>query len=201
MPLALSVENIANDVSVVGEVVSSIKRDNGLVIKKQRVAIGVIGMIFESRPNVVIDCSALAIKSGNAIILKGGKEASYTNQILFKIVVKSIEGLLPKGSVELLTTRAEVGLLLEQVGFVDLIIPRGGEGLINYVVENSKVPVLAHYKGLCHIYIDESADLEQAASIVLNAKTQRPGVCNAVETLLVHKNIDDQFILKLYEVL
>lgn len=196
--MANSVENIANQSQVVNEIVSEIKRDDGLVIQKQRVPIGVLAMIFESRPNVVIDCSALAIKSGNAIILKGGKEASHSNQILCEIVNKAIGELLPEHAVQLVTSRDEVGELLNQTGLVDLIIPRGGESLIDYVVSHSKVPVLAHYKGLCHIYIDASAKLDKATEIVLNAKVQRPGVCNAVETLLVNESLSDEYLLGLF---
>ncbi len=158
-------------------------------------------MIVESRPNVVIDCSALAIKSGNAIILKGGKEASHSNQILAEIVIEAVENILPDFSVQLVTSRDDVRQLLEQVESIDLVIPRGGEGLIKYVVDNSRIPVLAHYKGLCHIYIDKSANLSQAIDIVLNAKVQRPGVCNAVETVLIHEALlagEHQFIQELF---
>ncbi len=158
-------------------------------------------MIFESRPNVVIDCSALAIKSGNAIILKGGKEVHRSNLILANLVNKAIADLLPDFSVQLVSTRDDVKELIQQVGLIDLVIPRGGEGLIRYITANSKIPVLAHYKGLCHIYIDESADHAQAKDIVLNAKVQRPGVCNAVETLLIHKNISTDFISDLFAAL
>jgi len=197
--LAGSVENIAEQEQVVNKVVSEIVREDGLKIQEQQVPIGVLAMIFESRPNVVIDCSALAIKSGNAIILKGGKEANHSNQILAEIVVDAIENVLPDFSVQLVTSRDDVRQLLEQVEFIDLVIPRGGEGLIKYVVDNSRIPVLAHYKGLCHIYIDESANLSQAIDIVLNAKVQRPGVCNAVETVLVHKALlENQFIRDLF---
>jgi len=197
--LAQSVENIASQEQVANTIVSEIKRDDGLVIQEQRVPIGVLAMIFESRPNVVIDCSALAIKSGNAIILKGGKEAHYSNEILAEIVNQSIKKLVPDFSVQLVTTRDDVRQLLEQVDYIDLVIPWGGEGLIRYVVDNSRVPVLAHYKGLCHIYIDESAEPEKAIEIVLNAKVQRPGVCNAVETLLLDSGLSNEFILKLFE--
>ena len=199
--LADSVLSIAAQPQVVNEIVSELKRDDGLLIQKQRVPIGVLAMIFESRPNVVIDCSALAIKSGNAIILKGGKEAHYSNQILANIVTDSIKELLPKNSVQLVTTRDDVGQLLEQVDTIDLVIPRGGESLIKYVVANSKVPVLAHYKGLCHIYVDSSADQKSAIEIVVNAKVQRPGVCNAVETVLLNKTLSEAFITDLFSTL
>ncbi len=201
LALADSVLSIAAQPQVVNEIVSELKRDDGLLIQKQRVPIGVLAMIFESRPNVVIDCSALAIKSGNAIILKGGKEAHHSNQILANIVTDSIKELLPNNSVQLVTTRDDVGQLIEQVDTVDLVIPRGGESLIKYVVANSKVPVLAHYKGLCHIYVDSSADQKSAIDIVINAKVQRPGVCNAVETVLLNKALPKVFIADLFRTL
>ena len=196
--LADSVLSIAAQPQVVNEIVSELKREDGLRIQKQRVPIGVLAMIFESRPNVVIDCSALAIKSGNAIILKGGKEAQFSNQILAKIVTDSIKDILPDNSVQLVKTRDDVSQLLEQVDSIDLVIPRGGESLIRYVVANSKVPVLAHYKGLCHIYIDKDAEPKSAIDIVINAKVQRPGVCNAVETVLLNKSLPEQFIIDLF---
>ena len=196
--LAESVRSIEGQSQVVNEIVSEVRRDDGLLIQKQRVPIGVLAMIFESRPNVVVDCSALAIKSGNAIILKGGKEAYHSNLVLAKVVIDAIGDLLPANSVQLVTTRDDVKVLLEQVGLIDLVIPRGGESLINYVTSNSKVPVLAHYKGLCHIYIDDAADLSSAVAIVENAKVQRPGVCNAVETLLLHKELPNDFVVSLF---
>lgn len=189
-----AVEQIANQDQVVGEQVSSFTREDGLTISKQRVPLGVIGMIFESRPNVVIDCSALAIKSGNCIILKGGKEAKESNRVLSQIVRDAIKEFLPENVVQLIDNREQVSELLNQVGFVDVIIPRGGERLIEHVYNNSKIPVIAHFKGLCHIFVDESADLDKAIEIILNAKTQRPGVCNAMETLILHKNLPEDFV-------
>jgi glutamate-5-semialdehyde dehydrogenase len=196
--MSQSVSNIAEQPQVANEIVSELKRDDGLIIQKQRIPIGVLAMIFESRPNVVVDCSALAIKSGNAIILKGGKEAKHSNQILANIVNQAIADILPKHTVQLVTSRDDVRQLLEQVDYIDLVIPRGGESLVNYVVNHSKVPVLAHYKGLCHIYIDATADLQKAIEIVINGKVQRPGVCNAVETLLLDEQLGDEFILDLF---
>lgn len=190
--MAAAVKQIAEQAEVVGTITESFTRDDGLKISKQRIPIGVIAMIFESRPNVVVDCSALAIKSGNCIILKGGKEAANSNAILTEIIREAIKDFIPSEVVQIITTRDDVTNLLDQVGLVDVIIPRGGEGLINYVCENSKVPVLAHYKGLCHIFIDETADATQAKDIVLNAKVSRPGVCNAMETLLVHKDFSKE---------
>lgn len=201
--IANSAKQIAKQDQVVGEVTESITRADGLLIQKERIPLGVIGMIFESRPNVVIDCSCLAIKSGNCIILKGGKEAKCSNQILAKIVQEAIENFIPKNTVQLINSRDDVALMLSQVGLIDVIIPRGGEKLIQYVYDNSKVPVIAHFKGLCHIFIDQSANLKDAINIVINAKTQRPGVCNALETLLIHKdlptNFADDLILALIE--
>ncbi len=194
-----SVEAIALQPQVVGEIVESTTRQDGLIINKQRIPIGVIGMIFESRPNVVIDCSCLAIKSGNSIILKGGKEAHHSNLALVKIVKDAIKDILPYNSVQLISTREDVSNLLKQSKYIDVIIPRGGEKLIEYVYENSLIPVIAHFKGLCHIFIDKDYPLNQAIDICLNAKTQRPGVCNAMETLLIHKEYPKQNIINLLE--
>jgi len=192
---------IAAQERVVGKMLESKTRSDGLVIQKEQIPLGVIGMIFESRPNVVIDCSCLAIKSGNCIILKGGKEAIHSNQVLAKIVRSSIEKHIPKDVVQMISSHEEVGELLNQVGLVDVIIPRGGEKLINFVYENSKVPVIAHFKGLCHIFVDESAELESTIKIILNAKTQRPGVCNAVETLLLHQDLPRNFVDDIFQAL
>lgn len=197
--MASSVKNIAKQDQVVGEVTQRLKRADGLIITKERTPIGVIGMIFESRPNVVIDSSALAIKSGNCIILKGGKEAANSNEILFKIIRDAITPHLAPSCIQMLFNRSDVSELLKQTSYVDLIIPRGGEGLIQYVCENSKVPVLAHFKGLCHVFIDESANLSDALEMAINAKTHRTGVCNAMETLLIHKSIKKDFLIKLFK--
>ncbi|MFT6632092.1 MAG: glutamate-5-semialdehyde dehydrogenase [Bacteriovoracaceae bacterium] len=193
MEMVSGVLSIASQNQVVGEITETQTREDGLIIEKQRIPLGVIGMIFESRPNVVIDCSCLAIKSGNCIILKGGKEANESNRILTEIVRKAIKEFIPEDVVQLIDSREDVASLLQQVGLVDVIIPRGGEKLINYVYENSKVPVIAHFKGLCHIFIDQSANLDNALKIIINAKTQRPGVCNAMETLLLHKELPQSF--------
>ena len=188
-----TVRSIAAQKEVVGEIIEESIREDGLRILKERVSLGVIGMIFESRPNVVIDCSCLAIKSGNCIILKGGKEANESNNILAGLVQKAIAAHIPENVVQLIHSRKAVGDLLNQVGYVDVIIPRGGENLINYVYDNSQIPVIAHFKGLCHVFVDESANLEQALEIIINSKTQRPGVCNAMETLILHENLSDEF--------
>jgi glutamate-5-semialdehyde dehydrogenase len=182
---------IANQAEVVGQFEESFTNNQGLIIKKQRIPLGVILMIFESRPNVVVDCAALAIKSSNAIILKGGKEAKYSNQMLGQIIQNAIAPFIPKESVQVLASdkREMLDELLTLKDYIDVVIPRGGEKLIEHVYNHSKIPVIAHYKGLCHIYIDQFADAKKSCDIVINAKTQRPGVCNAVETLLVHQDV------------
>lgn len=197
--MAKAVRAIADQPDVVGEVVESYDRPNGLRVRRERVPLGVIAMIFESRPNVVIDCSALAIKSGNAILLKGGKEATHSNKVLGEIVRTAITPYMPKDAVIVLdsTSRKTVQELLKLPQYIDLVIPRGGEGLVKYVVANAQMPVVAHYKGVCHVYVHDDADLHQALNIALNAKVQRPGVCNAMETLLVNKDIAESFLKSL----
>ncbi len=200
--MANAVRAIANQPDVVGEVVESYERPNGLKIKRERVPIGVIAMIFESRPNVVIDCSSLAIKSGNAILLKGGKEARHSNKVLGDIVRAAIAPYLPKDVVIVLdsTSRKSVQEMLKLPEYINLMIPRGGESLVKYVVANAQMPVVAHYKGICHTYVHEDADLEKALQICVNAKVQRPGVCNAMETLLVNRSVAEPFLKKLLPV-
>jgi glutamate-5-semialdehyde dehydrogenase len=184
--LSESVIEIAKSPQVVGLKEEKRQRPNGLIIEKQRIPLGVIGMIFESRPNVVIDGIALAIKSGNAIILKGGKEANHSNKILFEVANRACQNLLPLGSLNLVETRDEVLSLLKLHEYIDLMIPRGGSQLISFVKTHASMPVVAHDKGLCHIYVDSTA--KNPIPIILNSKIQRPGVCNAVETLLIHKD-------------
>ena len=184
----------------VGEVVKMWKRPNGLMVGRMRIPLGVIGFIYESRPNVTVDAASLCLKSGNAVILKGGSEAINSNMILVQILADALEKSgLPKGAVQMIPTtdREAVKVLISMDEYVDVIIPRGGEGLIRFVAENSKVPVLKHYKGVCHVYVDEHADLDMAQEICFNAKVQRPGVCNAMETMLVHKNIASEFLPKM----
>ncbi len=162
-----------------------------------RIPLGVIGIIYESRPNVTIDAAGLCFKAGNAVILRGGSEALNSNQALSGIVSDVLkEKGLPESAVQLVPVRDReaINILLAQEEFIDLIIPRGGEGLIRFVVENSKIPVLKHYKGVCHVYVDEGADLDMAREICFNAKVQRPGVCNALETMLVHKSGSRDFL-------
>ena len=178
----------------IGDIVTEWKRPNGLLIRKVRVPLGVIGIIYESRPNVTVDTVALALKTGNAIVLRGGKEAIHSNERLVEIL-SAIPGL-PSGAIQLLdsTTRDSVQELIQARGLVDVIIPRGGAGLINFVVENSIVPVIETGAGNCHVFVDESANFDMADRIVLNAKTQRPSVCNAAEKLLVHEKIAADYI-------
>ncbi|MBG08830.1 MAG: glutamate-5-semialdehyde dehydrogenase [Halobacteriovoraceae bacterium] len=195
--MAEAVISIAKSPKVLGEIVSEFKRDDGLIIQRERIPIGVIAMIFESRPNVVIDCGALAFKSGNAIILKGGKEANHSNKLLTHIFQEAINDYVNPDVIQLLDSREDLQEILTLKEHIDVVIPRGGEGLIQYVYENSKIPVIAHFKGLCHIYVHDDADLEKATDICMNAKTQRPGVCNAMETLLVHENMAKKFLPKL----
>jgi glutamate-5-semialdehyde dehydrogenase len=172
-------------------------RPNGLQIARMRIPLGVIGIIYESRPNVTVDAAGLCLKAGNAVILRGGSEAFFSNQALAAIIEQALENSgLPDKAVQVVPVREReaVYALLNQEAFIDLIIPRGGEGLIRSVVENSKIPVLKHYKGVCHIYVDLDADLEMAQHICFNAKVQRPGVCNAMETLLVHRSVAEAFL-------
>jgi len=181
----------------VGAISKSWLRPNGLEITRMRIPLGVIGIIYESRPNVTIDAAGLCLKAGNAVILRGGSEALYSNQTLADIIgqVLSDHGL-PETAVQIVPVRDRnaINILLNQEEFIDLIIPRGGEGLIRFVVEHSTIPVLKHYKGVCHVYVDEGADLNMAEEICFNAKVQRPGVCNAMETMLVHRSIAKEFL-------
>ena len=181
----------------VGEVTGMWKRPNGLMVGRVRIPLGVIGFIYESRPNVTTDAAGLCLKSGNTVILKGGSEAIHSNLILADIFREALdETSLPQKAVQVIPTteREAVGILLSLEDDVDIIIPRGGEGLIRFVTENSRIPVLKHYKGVCHIYVDEFADLEMASKVCFNAKVQRPGVCNAMETMLVHEHIAKDFL-------
>ena len=181
----------------VGSIVKTWLRPNGLQVSRMRIPLGVIGIIYESRPNVTIDAAGLCLKAGNAVILRGGSEALYSNQALAAVISDSLdEKNLPAAAVQVVPfkDRSAVHALLNQEQFIDLIIPRGGEGLIRFVVENSKIPVLKHFKGVCHVYVDDGADLKMAEEICFNSKVQRPGVCNAMETLLVHQSIAQQFL-------
>ena len=173
----------------VGGLIEEKKRPNGLQIRKVRTPIGVIGIIYESRPNVTIDCAGLCLKSGNAAILRGGKEALHSNQALANILANALESTgLPKHSVQLIPTtdRSALNHLLTLDEYVHCIIPRGGEGLIRFVAENSRIPVIKHYKGVCNLYLDEGCDPAMAQNIAVSAKCGRPGVCNAIENLIIH---------------
>ncbi|MDY6933688.1 MAG: glutamate-5-semialdehyde dehydrogenase [Spirochaetota bacterium] len=181
----------------VGSISKTWHRPNGLQVSRMRVPLGVIGIIYESRPNVTIDAAGLCIKAGNAVILRGGSEAFHSNQALASIINRSLFDVgLPEKTVQVLPIkeRSAVNVLLAQSEYIDLIIPRGGEGLIHFVVENSKIPVLKHYKGVCHVYVDQGADLPTAMDICYNSKVNRPGVCNAMETLLVHRSVANTFL-------
>ncbi len=204
--MADGLKNVAILPDPIGEGVKRWKRPNDLDISMVRVPLGVIGMIYESRPNVTVDAAALCLKAGNSIILRGGTEAIYTNKVLAKVIIKAaIEGGLPEGCIQLIdmVDRELVNKLVKMNEFVDVIIPRGGKGLKKAIIANATVPVIETGSGICHIYVDEDADLNMAQEIIINAKTQRPGVCNAVETVLVHKNIANAFLpalsQKLYE--
>jgi len=188
----------------VGAKISRWMRPNGLDIQKVRVPIGVIAIIYESRPNVTADTAALCFKTSNALILRGGKEAMHSNRIIAERLQLGGERKgLPPYSIQLVQTldRDAIRVLVQMVGKVDLVIPRGGEGLINAVTELARVPVIKHYKGVCHTYVDESADLDSALRICENAKVQRPGVCNAMETLLVHEKIAPVFLPRFKEMM
>ncbi len=186
----------------VGEVTKMWRRPNGLLVGRVRIPLGVIGIIYESRPNVTVDAAALCLKSGNAVILKGGKESIHSNLVLAKVMQEALtEANIPKGAIQVIPSVAREATLelLKQDELVDLIIPRGGEGLIRFVAENSRIPVLKHYKGVCHIFVDENADLDLAETVCFNAKVQRPGVCNAMETMLVHEKIAPAFIPRMHD--
>ena len=195
--MAAGVEEVAELADPVGQIISETHRPNGLLIQKIRTPIGVIGIIYESRPNVTVDCASLCLKSGNASILRGGKEAFNSNMCLARIIAQALEEAgLPSKSVQIIPTgdRAAMNTLLKLDQFVNCIIPRGGESLIRFVVENSTIPVIKHYKGVCTIYVDEFADAEMAKAIAVNAKCQRPGTCNAAENLIVHESQADAFL-------
>jgi len=200
--MAKSLKEIAMLTEPVGRVLDGWYTDDGIRIEKVSVPIGVIGVIYESRPNVTADVGALCFKSGNVAILKGGKEAEHSNRAIANILQNVLEeNGLPREIISLLpdSSRAGVDYLIKQDKYVDLIVPRGGEGLIRYVTSNATVPVVKHDKGLCHTYIEKSANLDMAIKIAINAKCQRPGVCNAMETLIVDKAIAKEALPKLKE--
>ncbi len=197
LSMAEGLRQVASFDDPVGEVTFMKTLDNGLIIGQKRVAMGVIGIIFEARPNVTADAFGLCLKAGSAVILRGGKEAIGSNKIIVELFQQTLQKQgLPKECVQIVkdTNRETANEMMRLNGYLDVLIPRGGAGLIRNVVENSTVPVIQTGIGNCHIYVDESADLQKAANIVINAKTQRPGVCNACESLLVHKNIAEKFM-------
>jgi len=200
--MADALRDIAKLKDPVGRVIDGWKIDNGLTIEKVKIPIGVIGIIYESRPNVTSDAAGLCLMSGNACILKGGKEAFNSNTVIIEILRDVLErNNLPADAISILPdySRSGVEWLIKQDKYVDLIIPRGGEKLIKFVSENSKVPVVKHDKGLCHVYVHKNADLEKAVKISINAKVQRPGVCNAMETLLVDRAVAGEFLPRIKE--
>ena len=195
--MADGLKEVAHLNDPVGSLSKTRQMPNGLSVSKMRIPLGVIGIIYESRPNVTIDAAGLCLKAGNAVILRGGSEALNSNKALAAMISQALDETgLPKEAVQIVPVRdrAAVNFLLRQEEFIDLIIPRGGEGLIRFVVENSKIPVLKHYKGVCHVYVDDGADLKMAEDICFNAKVQRPGVCNSMETMLVHKSVTQNFL-------
>lgn len=195
--MSTACKDVAAQSDPVGEIEGMTKRPNGLLIGRMRIPLGVILMIYESRPNVTIDSAILCLKAGNSIILRGGSEAIHSNLALAKILREAlVENGLPESAAQVVpvTDREAVAILLKQEDSIDVAIPRGGEGLIRAVTEQAHMPVLKHYKGVCHAYVDEQADLPQALEIVYNGKVQRPGVCNALECLLVHKSVAEEFL-------
>ena len=192
--MAKGLQAVINLPDPVGQVVEEWVRPNGLRIRKVRVPLGVVGVIYESRPNVTVDATALALKAGNAVVLRGGREAAYTNEVLVESLVQA-RGL-PAGAIELLDSRSRdsVDELMGARGLVDVLVPRGGADLINRIVEKAKVPTIETGAGNCHVYVDKAADLDMADRIVVNAKTQRPSVCNAAEKLLVHREVAAEYL-------
>ncbi len=181
----------------VGKIENFVKRPNGLLVGRMRVPLGVVAMIYEARPNVTVDAAALCLKAGNGVILRGGSEAIHSNLALAEILKKALRSQNIDGDVVQViptTDRRAIAHLLTLDGDIDLVIPRGGEGLIRFVAENSRIPVLKHYQGVCHLFIDKDADLAKAVPLVINSKTQRPGVCNALEGLLIHQDVAAEYL-------
>ena len=202
--IASGLEQIAGLPDPIGEVLSTYHAPNGLEIKRVRVPLGVVFFIYESRPNVTVDAAAICLKSGNAVILRGGKEAAHSSNTLIEILAEVGDEVgIPANAIQLVQTpdREAVRHFLSLSKYIDLAIPRGGESLIRHVVEHATMPVLKHFEGNCHVYVDEHADLGKAERIVINAKCQRPGVCNACESLLVHEKIAPQFIPRICQLL
>lgn len=195
--MAAGLKEIAALPDPVGQIVKMWKRPNGLLVGKMRIPLGVIGIIYESRPNVTADAAALCLKAGNAVILRGGSEAINSNLAIAEVLQKVISKHgIPEAAIQVvpIVSRQAIDEMLQLEEFIDLIIPRGGEDLIRFVTAHSKIPVIKHYKGVCHVFVDASADINMAQEICYNAKVQRPGVCNAMETMLVHQAIAKQFL-------
>jgi glutamate-5-semialdehyde dehydrogenase len=195
--MAVGLREIATLPDPVGETVEATRRPSGLEISRVRVPLGVIGFIYESRPNVTVDAAGLCVKSGNAVVLRGGSEAIESNALIAAVLAKALEKTgAPSDAIQFveITDRAAVAAMLQQDGLIDLIIPRGGEEFVRWVAEHSRIPILKHDKGLVHVFVDAAADLDMATTIVHNAKTHRPSVCNALETLLVDRVVADRFL-------
>ena len=197
--MASAIEEVRELKDILGEVPSMWQRPNGLTIGRKRVPMGVVAIIYEARPNVTCDAAALCIKTGNAVILRGGKEAINSNTAVVKVLQKAISEIFPKEVISLVedTSRESANALMKQNGYIDVLIPRGGAGLIKTVVENATVPVIETGTGNCHIYVDEYANYDMAEKIIINAKTQRIGVCNAAESLLIHEGVAKEFLPKI----
>ncbi len=198
--MVTSLRELCSLVDPIGGIENLVKRPNGLLVGRMRVPLGVIAMIYESRPNVTIDAAALCLKTGNCVILRGGSEAIHSNIALAAIFKKALAAQqISVDAIQVIPTtdRAAITELLSLEEEIDLVIPRGGEGLIRFVTENSRIPVLKHYKGVCHLFIDKEADLEKAVRLTINSKTHRPGVCNALEGLLVHEAVAETFLKQL----
>ena len=195
--MAKQVEIVVKQKDPLHRELESIQRPNGLLIKKMSIPLGVMAIIYESRPNVTIDVACLCVKSGNACVLKGGKEAHHTNQVLVALIHEAMRGIIDEHAVMLIDSSSLVLELIQSNGLVDVVVPRGGKGLIDFVVKNATVPVIETGAGICHQYVDKKADLNQAVKVAVNAKASRPSVCNAIETLLVHKEVAEPFLTAL----
>jgi len=195
-PIVVGVRSVAGQPDLIGHTQAATELDKGLKLYRVSVPIGVIGVIFESRPDALVQIATLCLKSGNAVLLKGGSECRYTNRILGQILVEATSGLpgIPDGWLHVLEAREEVQAILDLDDCIDLIIPRGGNELVQHIMSNTKIPVMGHADGICHVYVDRWADQEKATQIVLDAKTDYPSACNAVETLLVHEKIAGEFV-------
>ena len=194
--MADSLKEVVELPDPVGEIIEEYTRPNGLIVQRRRIPLGVIGVIYESRPNVTVEAASLCFYAGNGLFLRGGSEAIHSNRILVKILKEALAPFKLENVINIVPTteRSTVDQMAKMDDVLDVIIPRGGEGLIRRVKSVATVPVIAHYKGNCHVYVDETANIDKARKIVINGKTQRPGVCNATETLLVHKKIADTFL-------